>query len=149
MRIAEVMVRRSEHHSAKVEVGAWEILMLQYEHSPEKVEILGFKRIEGRGYPDPQQEFERLGQRYGIDTESGASKVSLVYGQGQMGVMNLRNLIEQERKQEDGTEVLETVSNVVELPAARRSSPRLSACRRAKTPRQRNEWCGLPSFREL
>jgi hypothetical protein len=112
------MVRRSEHHSAKVEVGAWEILMLQYEHSPEKVEILGFKRIEGRGYPDPQQEFERLGQRYGIDTESGASKVSLVYGQGQMGVMNLRNLIEQERKQEDGTEVLETVSNVVELPAA-------------------------------
>lgn len=118
MRIAEVKVTRSEHHSVQMLVGAWEILMLQYEHSPEKVEVLGFKLLEGRAYPDPQPEFERLSQRYGIDTDSGASKASLVFGQGQLGVMTLRNLIEQERKNEDGLEAVNLTHNVVELPVA-------------------------------
>jgi len=121
MRIAQIRVVRSEHHTVCMTVGAWEIPVLQFEHSPEKVIVDGFKR-DGRAYPDPQQEFERLSQRYGIDTDNGASKASLVYGQGQMGVMSLRNLIEQERKAEavegDALEVLNLVQNVVELPAA-------------------------------
>lgn len=120
MRIAEVAVTRSEHHRAEILVGAWEILMLQYEHEPEKVEILGFKKVPGREYPDPRQEFERLSIRYGIDVESNAPKAALVYGQGALGVQALRNLIEQERKAES-EETLEPValtSNVVENPPA-------------------------------
>lgn len=122
MRIAEISVNRSEHHKVAMHVGAWEIPILQYEHSPEKVVVEGFKRLEGREYPDAQREFERLTQRFGIDTESGAPKTALVYGQGQMGVMNLRTLIEQERKAEDAEgdslPVLNLTHNVVELPAA-------------------------------
>lgn len=122
MRVAEVTVKRSEHHTATLLVGAWEILILQFEHTPEAVNVLGFKILEGRAYPDPQQEFERLSQRYGKDTESDASKASLTYGQGQMGVMNLRNLIEQERKAEAEGSVdlqrVQLVSNVVALPEA-------------------------------
>lgn len=120
MRVAEVSVNRSEHHSVQMLVGAWEVNMLQYEHSPEKVVVLGYKRIEGRAYPDARNEFERLSQRYGIDTDSGAPKASLVYGQGQMGVVNLNTLIEQERKVDevegDSLETVNFKSNVVELP---------------------------------
>lgn len=120
MRVAEINVRRSEHHSVRRLVGSWEIPILQFEHSPEKVEVLGFKRLDERAYPDPQQEFERLSLRYGIDTDNGATKAALVYGQGQMGVLSLRNLIEQERKleAEGGLETVNLTHNVVPLPDA-------------------------------
>lgn len=122
MRVAEVKVTRSEHSSAQVLVGAWEIPMLQYEHEPEKVAILGFKKLDGREYPKASQEFERLSQRYGMDVESGASKASLVFGQGVMGINNLNTLIEQERKAEEAEgaelESVDLVQNVVELPPA-------------------------------
>jgi hypothetical protein len=109
MRVIQISVNRSEHHSVPLMVGAWEVLVLQFEYGPEKVEVIGPKKVEGRGYPDPQQEFERLSQRYGIDTDTGSSKASLVFGQGAMGAMNIRNMIEQERKLEE-TEELEAVS---------------------------------------
>lgn len=120
MRVAQVSVNRSEHHSVSLLIGAWEILVLQYEYGPEKIVTEGFKKLEGRGYPDPQKEYERLSLRYGIDTDTGAPKASLVYGQGAIGVLSLRNLIDAERKAEaeEDLEAVNLTQNVVEMPPA-------------------------------
>jgi hypothetical protein len=116
MRLVEIVVNRSEHHSVRRFVGAWEIPVIQYEYGPEKVEIHGYKR-DGRAYPDPGSEYERFSLRYGIDVENGQTKAALAYGQGAMGVMAIRNLMEAEKKAEaeegDSLEVLNTVHNVV------------------------------------
>ena len=42
MRVAEIIVNRSEHHNVRMMVGAWEIPVLQYEYSPENIEIVCF-----------------------------------------------------------------------------------------------------------
>jgi hypothetical protein len=117
MRVIQISVERSEHHSVPLMVGAWEVLVLQFEYGPEKVVVLGPKKLEGRNYPDAHQEFDRLQQRYGIDTDTGATKASIVFGQGAMGAMTLRNLIEQERKleSEEELEVVSLTSNVVSI----------------------------------
>lgn len=99
MRLAEIVVNRSEHHAVRRLVGAWEIPVLQYEYGPEKVVIDGYKR-DKRDYPDPGSEYERLSLRYGIDTENGQTKAALAYGQGAMGVLAIRNLMEAEKKAE-------------------------------------------------
>lgn len=116
MRLAEIVVNRSEHHAVRRLVGAWEIPVLQYEYGPEKVQIEGFKR-DTRPYPDAGSEYERLSLRYGIDTENGQTKAALAYGQGAMGVMAIRNLMEAEKKAEqdegDTLELVNHVQNVV------------------------------------
>lgn len=116
MRLAEIVVNRSEHHSVRRLVGAWEIPVLQYEYGPEKVVIDGFKK-DGRPYPDPGSEYERLSLRYGVDVENGQTKAALAYGQGAMGVAAIRNLMDAEKKAEaeegDKLEKVQLTSNVV------------------------------------
>lgn len=116
MRLAEIVVNRSEHHSVRKLIPAWEIPVLQYEYGTEKVVIEGFKR-DSRPYPAPESEFERLTLRYGVDTENGQTKAALSYGQGAMGVMAIRNLMDEQKKAEaeegDSLERLNTVHNVV------------------------------------
>lgn len=119
MRLATVRINRTEHLSIVMNVGAWEIPVIQYEFSPEKVEILGYVK-DLRKYPDPQTEFTRLELRYGIDTDDGKTKASLAYGQGVMGVNALRSMIDTQQKLEadegDSLQALNPVLNVVLNP---------------------------------
>lgn len=116
MRLAEIVVNRSEHHSVRRLVGAWEIPVLQYEYGPEKIVIEGFKR-DDRLYPDPASEYERLSLRYGIDVENGQTKAALAYGQGAMGVIAIRALMDEQKRAEaeegDALQRVNTVQNVV------------------------------------
>lgn len=119
MRLARVRINRTEHLAIVLNVGAWEIPVLQYEFTPEKVEVLGYCK-DKRAYPEAQTEFTRLELRYGVDTDDGKTKAALSYGQGVMGVNSLRSLIEAEQKAEaeegDSLELLNPVLNVVLNP---------------------------------
>jgi hypothetical protein len=138
MRVAQILVDRSEHHSVPLAVGAWEVMVLQFEYGPEKVQVLGFKKDTLRNYPDAQSEFLRLSQRYGIDVDTGTPKAAIVFGQGAMGVMNVRNLIEAEKKleQEEGDELelIPTSTNVVDLPQPVVAAPVAPVVIEAKAP---------------
>jgi hypothetical protein len=115
MRVADISVNRSEHHSVRLLVGAWEILVLQYEYGPEKIVIHGYKKMSRRAYPDAAREFDRLSLRYGIDTDNGSTKAALTYGQGAMGVQNIHGMIKQEEALEltEQLEEVELAKNVV------------------------------------
>lgn len=108
MRFVTVRVDRSEHHKPVIDIGEWEIPLLQYEYAPEKVEILEV-HVDARPYPEAQDEYARLSNRYGEDVESGAPKVALVYGQGMIGVGALRNMIEKAKAEE--AEAVAAVAN--------------------------------------
>lgn len=118
MRFATVRIQRSEHHMPVVDIGEWEIPMLQYEYSPEKVEILSFG-IDGRPYPGAQDEYVRLSNKYGDDVESGNAKASIVFGQGMMGVNSLARLISDAQTREaEGVAEAENAALAVQAAAA-------------------------------
>jgi hypothetical protein len=99
MKLAQVRINRTEHLAPVINVGEWEIPVLQYIYTPEKVEILG-RMKDKRPYPDAHNEFTRLELRYGIDTNDGKSHAASAYGQGIMGVRTIQQMIEAEQAAE-------------------------------------------------
>lgn len=116
MRFVSVRVDRSEHHKPVIDIGEWEIPMLQYEYQPEKVEVLEVK-VDTRPYPEAQDEYARLSSRYGEDVESGQPKVAIVFGQGMMGITALARLIEETQRRE-GEAIAEAAQAQAEANAA-------------------------------
>lgn len=100
MRHVIVQVDRSEHSKPVIDIGEWEIPMLEYEYEEtNRLAVQGFVKVDGREYPDAASELQRLVVKYGKE-EGGQDKAILVYGQGQTGVRVLEGLIEESRKRE-------------------------------------------------
>lgn len=73
-------------------VSEWELPVLQYVFAEGNVVRTGqFEEVNG-DYPDPVQEFNRLGNRYGSDPD-GKPFVETVFGQGRIGIRELAKLI--------------------------------------------------------
>ena len=98
MKLATVIVVRSETESAQVNVPQWEVPVLQMVHGPEKISLVGEMEDKDRPFPNAQEEFERLSQRYGADTKTDVHHVAAVYGQPPFGLAKLDEEINRVRK---------------------------------------------------
>ena len=88
MRLVEVRVERDERLAVPTSIPPWELPILEAIHGAEKVvEIRRWS--DGRRYPSPQGEYERLVKRYGVHVESDTAWAIRVYGEGQKAVRDL------------------------------------------------------------
>ncbi len=98
MKLASVIVARSETESAQINVPQWEVPVLQMVHGPEKISLVGEMEDADRPFPSASEEFERLSQRYGADNKTDVYHVAAVYGQPPFGLTKLEEEINRVRK---------------------------------------------------
>lgn len=91
MRCAVILVERDEHLSIATTVPLWEVPILEFIHSPEKVTVKEEVLLD-LPIPDPVKEYERLGVSYGADAQD-KSFVSEIYGQGPSGIRAITQAI--------------------------------------------------------
>ena len=94
MKVLVVNVRLSELHTQQLEVGAWEVPVIEAVHGSADVEVVG-ELVDDRTIPEAVDEFQRLLNRYKGDPEQGGEPyVVQVYGQHRAGVESLARAIE-------------------------------------------------------
>lgn len=94
MKLVKVRVQLNELHAQVLEVGEWEVPILEVVHGSADVEVVGEVEVD-RELPDAASEYARLEQRYGRDREEGGLPyVAQVYGQHGAGVRSLEKAIE-------------------------------------------------------
>jgi hypothetical protein len=95
IRCTTVEIRKNEGATIPGAYPEWELPILQAVHGPDRVVVTGSKLID-RAPPEPQDEFDRLRNRYGQSLDDNGSKstpfVHMVYGQ--LGVQKLAAAIE-------------------------------------------------------
>lgn len=99
MQLVEVRVERDERLAIPTSVAPWEVPILQTVHGPEKI-IEVRKHFDGRGYPDPSIEFDRLVRRYGQHVESETPWAVKVYGEPPRSIRELSAAMAEARVEE-------------------------------------------------
>lgn len=95
MRYVKLRVYRNETTQHEIDVGVWEVPLIQMLHGLDNVTEIG--EVESRRpYPDAEKEYDRLERRYKMNVESGVSVVAMVYGQAPGGMEALRKAINEE-----------------------------------------------------
>jgi len=103
----EVLIRRDATLAIPQTVAAWEVPLLEAAH--DTVEVVG-ERILDRGPPETDDEFVRLGNKYGRSENEDGSKglpfVEAVYGQHGIGRGRLAEAIKAATVAEEPVEAL-------------------------------------------
>jgi hypothetical protein len=92
MRYVNVLVERSEHLSIPVTVPEWEVPILQFVHSAERVVINSTVHRDVEA-PRADHEYERLERCYGADVKTERAFVAEIYGQPPIGHKGLEAAI--------------------------------------------------------
>lgn len=89
-------IRRSELSTIAVKVLPWDIPVLEFLHGVENVIVHG--EVEAEANIDgAKQEYDRMEQAYGKDTETGTTYVSQVYGNGGIGIAKLSQFMDEQK----------------------------------------------------
>lgn len=100
MRLAIVSVRRDETHTQHLNVPPWEIEIMKAVHGSAAITVLG-ETFADRELSTPEEEYDRLVRRYGIDADTETPYVSQVYGLYAAGI---RALGQEMRATQEGVE---------------------------------------------
>jgi hypothetical protein len=104
MRYERVKITRDTNTVHNRACPPWEIPVLEFIFDDGNVQRQGvFEPVEGE-YPDAAQEFDRLQQAYGTDTQSGIPHVVSVYGNGRQGIRKLNEAILAAKAEDDEAE---------------------------------------------
>lgn len=88
MRRVIVNVRLSELGTQQLDIAPWEVPIMAYTHK-EQIEVVG-ESVNDQRVPLPEEEWDRLEKRYGVDKETHVPRVAMAYGQGMNGMQALR-----------------------------------------------------------
>lgn len=103
IRTQKVRITRSELHSIVEDYPTWEVPLIQAVH--EQVQVIGEGVRSGGVLPNPEEEYERLNNRYprqkNDDGSLGIASVAAVYGHHQVGVQALKRAIKEAEMPED------------------------------------------------
>jgi len=97
MRFVTLKIVRDTNHSHSGEYAPWEVPILEVIHEPGNVQELDSVVYPARDLPELNEEWNRLGTRYGKDAESGVFYRDTAYGSGRVGMAALEAAIERER----------------------------------------------------
>lgn len=112
MLLAVCRIVRNETHTLEKAFPPWEIPVLTALHGRDSVTVLGTIE-DGRDFPDPEDEYQRLAQRYGVDSEDRDLIVGRVYGSiDGLGVSNLARAIEEGMPDDEHFERLDELSEI-------------------------------------
>lgn len=89
IKFVQVILERDSMTKIPKEVLPWEVPIYRAQYGDEKVEILGEVERE-HDTLEPEEEYSRLRQQFGIEPDTKQSFVDIVYGRGGPGVEALK-----------------------------------------------------------
>jgi hypothetical protein len=114
VKATRVIIERDPMTKTPKTVWPWEVPILRLRYGDEKVEVLGDVIVPYAELPDAQEEYLRLRQVYGIESDTKQSHVDLAYGRGQVGWELLEKAIKAAVKGKDSEARVEAAQHVVD-----------------------------------
>jgi hypothetical protein len=102
IKVIRIIITRDPMTKIPKEVFPWEVPIYRSQYGDEKVAIVGeAKDVEREQLADPQEEYFRLRQQFGIDPDTKQSHADIVYGRGQDGIDKLEKAMNASKRSGD------------------------------------------------
>lgn len=118
-----VLIERDPMTKIPKEVRAWEVPVLRSQYGDGKVEIVGEGTPASGEEIDPREEYMRMRQVYGIESDTKQSHVDLIYGRGEQGVEALEKAMNKAKGAKSVKAAVEGAQKVVDTRENPKAKP--------------------------